>query len=120
VFEISWVAREERKIVGERDASDHGVVRPSARLAAGTVKGRGDTPERSGRRGVKGQGVKVCLRLLQTKLARRPLASINRHKGADGELCESHGRDEWCRREGLGVIDPLEQNHRAGVEDAAI
>jgi hypothetical protein len=120
VFEIGWVAREERKIVGERDGSDHGVVRPSARLAASTMKRRGDAPERSGRRCIKGQGVKVGLRLLQTKLARRPLASINRHEGTYGELSESDGRDEWFRWEGPEVIDPLEQNHRAGVEDAAI
>jgi hypothetical protein len=120
VFEICWVARKERKIVGERHGSDHCVVRPSAGLAAGTVKRRGDAPERSGRRCIKGQGVKVGLCLLQTKLARRPLARISRHEGTDGELCESDGRDEWFRREGPGVTDPLEQNHRAGVEDAAI
>jgi hypothetical protein len=84
------------------------------------MKRRSDAPERSGRRCVKGQGVKVGLRLLQTKLARRSLARINRHEGSDGELCESDGRDEWFRWEGPGVIDPLEQDHRAGVEDAAI
>jgi hypothetical protein len=120
VFEICWVARKERKIVGECHGSDHCVVRLSAGLAAGTVKRRGDAPERSRRRCVKGQRVKVGLRLLQTKLARRSLARISRHEGADGELCERDGRDEWLRWEGPGVPYPLEQNHRAGVEDAAI
>ena len=120
MFEIGWVAREERKIVGERHGSDHCVVGPSAGLAPGTVKRRGDAPERSGRRCVKGQRVKVGLRLLQTKLARCPLAWISRHKGTDGELCECNCRDEWFRWEGPGVTDPLEQNHGAGVEDAAI
>jgi hypothetical protein len=120
VFEIGWITRKERKIVGERHGSDHCVVRPSAGPAPGTVKRRDDAPEHSRRRCVKWQGVKVGLRLLQTKLARRSLARISRHEGTDGELCESDGRDERFRREGPGVIDPLEQNHRAGVEDAAI
>jgi hypothetical protein len=108
VFEIGWIAREEWEIVGERHGGDHCVVGPSAGLAAGTVKRRGDTPERSGCGGVKGQRVKIGLRLLQTKLARRPLTRISRYEGTDGEFCQSDGRDEWFRWEGPGVIDPLE------------
>jgi hypothetical protein len=120
VFEICWVARKEREIVGERHGSDHCVIRSSAGLAASTVKRRGDAPERPGCRGIKGQGVKIGLCLLQTKLAVRPFARISRNEGTDGEFRESDGRDEWFRWEGPGVIDPLEQDHRAGVEDAAI
>jgi hypothetical protein len=84
------------------------------------VKRCGDAPESSGRRGIKWKGVEVGLCLLQTKLPRRLLAWIGRHEGTDGELCQSDGCDEWSWWERSGIVDPLEQNHRAGVEDAAI
>ena len=120
MFEIGWVAREQRKIVGERHGSDHRVVGPGTGLAPCTVKRRGDAAERSGRRGIKRKRVEVGFCLLQTKLARRSLAWICRHEGTDGELRESDSRDERFRWEGPGISDPLEQNHRAGVEDASV
>jgi len=76
VFEIGWVAREQRKVVGERHGSDHRVVGPGAGLAPRTVERRGDATERSGRCGIEGKGVEVGFRLLETQLARRSLTWI--------------------------------------------
>jgi hypothetical protein len=83
---------------GERHGGDHCVVGPSCALVSGTVKRRGDAPERSGRR-IKGKWVEVGLCLLETKLVRRPFAGIRRHEGTDGELREGDRRDEWLGRE---------------------
>jgi hypothetical protein len=120
VFEIGWVARKQRKVVGERHGSDHCVVGPGAGLAPCTVDRRGDATERSGRCGIEGKGVEVGFRLLEAQLARRSLGWLCRHKGTDGELGERHSRDERFRWEGLGISDPLEQNHGTGVEDASV
>ena len=119
MFEIGRVAREQRKIVGEGHGSDHCVVGPGTGLAPCLVKRRSDAAERSGCRSIKGKWVEVGFCLLQSKLARRSLARICRHEGTDGELCESDSRDERFRWEGTRIFDPLEQNHRAGVEDAS-
>ena len=91
---------------------------PGAGLAARSVERRGDATERSGRGGSKGQGVEVRPRLLEPQSARRSIAWICCHEGADGELRERDGRDEGCRREGPRISYALEQN-RAGVEDAS-
>ena len=120
VFEIGRVAREERKIVGECHGGDHCVVGPGTGLAPCILKRCGDPTERSGRRGIKGKWVEVGFCLLQSKLARRSLARIRRHQGTDGEFRERDGRDERFRWEGPRIFDPLQQNHCAGVEDAAV
>ena len=81
---------------------------------------RSDAAERSGRCGIKGKGVEVGFRLLQTKLARRPLAWICRDERTDGELRERDSRDQRFRWEGPGISDPLEQNHGIGIEGASV
>jgi len=73
VFKIGWVARESGRSVGQRHGSDHRVVGPSAGLCAGTVRDAATRPDVLAAAASKGR-VKVGLRLLQTKLARRPLA----------------------------------------------
>ncbi len=120
VCEISWIAGEERKVVGERHGGDHRVVRPGTGLASSSVERRGDTTECPGRRGIEGEGIEVGLGLLQPKLARRLFPRVGRHEGTHGELCERDGRNERLGRERPWVGDPFEQHHGAGVEDSPI
>jgi hypothetical protein len=84
------------------------------------VKRRGDAPERSSRRRIKGKGVKVGLCLLQAKLERRSLAGVRRHEGpkesstrVTAVMGGSGGSDRWSSiRSSRTTV--------AGVEDAAI
>jgi hypothetical protein len=84
------------------------------------VERRSDATERSGRCGIEGKRVEVGFRQVETQLARRSLAWIGCHERTHGELREGDSRDERFRWEGPGISDPLEQNHRAGVEDASV
>ncbi len=77
-------------------------------------------PECSCCRAIKGKGLEVRLRLLQTQLARCLLAWIGRHQWANGELRKRDRGDERFDREDQMVFDPLEQDDCAGVEDASV
>lgn len=120
VCEISWIAGEERKIVGERHGGDHRIVRPGTGLASSSVERCGDTTECPGCRRIEGEGIEVGLSLLQPKLACRLFSRVRCHQGTNGELCEGDSRNERLGRERPWVSDPLEQHHGAGVEDSPI
>ena len=76
--------------------------------------------KRTGGRGIERKWVEVRLGLLKPDLPRGSFGRVISDQRSDGELRKGHRGDEGLSREVGGIGNPLEEDHRAGIEDAPL
>jgi hypothetical protein len=117
--EVFGVAGVKGEIVGDGDGGDHGVVGTRRWFSASSSQTCGYASEATGRSSVKGQRVEVGFCLLEVRLPCGAFLVGRCHQWTHGEFGEGDGGDQWVVGERIGVVQPTEQDERAGVEDPA-
>lgn len=82
-LEVIWIARVQRKVVGDGNRCDHRVIGPCGTLATSGSKRGCDATEGTRSRCVERERVEVCLGLLEVRLAGGTLLVVCCDKWAD-------------------------------------
>jgi hypothetical protein len=106
-----------RKVGGDGDGGDHCVVGACGWFASCPPQTGGDPTEASSCVSVKWQRFEVSFGLLDVCLPGSSFIVRGCDKRAHREFGECDRRDQWFGGERIGVLDPPEQDKRAGVEN---
>jgi hypothetical protein len=115
--EVSGVAGVEGQVVGDGYSGDHRVIGTCCRFASDPTQSGGDSSEGAGGSGVEWKRLEISLCLLEVGLTGGPFLVGRRDKGSHRQFGEGDGRYQRFVGEGVSVLDPTEQNQRAGVEN---
>ena len=117
--EVFRVACVQRRSVRQGGRGDHDVVRTRLRgTPAPSKRQRGATKRPCGGN-IERKRFGVRLGLLYVRLTYRAFLVCGRHEGTDGQLGERHRGDEQLHGEKPLIGDPRQQDHRAGIQNAA-